>query len=183
MRQGFVQLDAGEIDPFDLDDLIHRYKRSAQRLWSFCGSGGSDWEHAAITIESLRELGDDELDWWEAGRPVGTIARTRRPNADRAERRRPCQRSIAPALKSSGGDEVQPARPDRSCAPQAAALTLTASWTLRCLPPSGLQLALGHRSDRAARDARHARLWRKPGKLRPPYDVGIFPHMTAKQGA
>ena len=23
----------------------------------------------------------------------------------------------------------------------------------------------------------------KPGKLRPPYDVGVFPHMTAKQGA
>ena len=28
-----------------------------------------------------------------------------------------------------------------------------------------------------------SRLWRKPGKLRPPYDVGVFPHMTAKQGA
>lgn len=69
VRQGFVQLDAGEIDPFDLDDLIHRYKRSAQKLWSFCGSGGSDWEHAALTIESLREQGDDEPDWWEAGRP------------------------------------------------------------------------------------------------------------------
>ncbi len=25
--------------------------------------------------------------------------------------------------------------------------------------------------------------WRKPGKLRPPYDVDLFPHMTAKQGA
>ena len=34
-----------------------------------------------------------------------------------------------------------------------------------------------------AGDAGRLRNWRKPGKLRPPYDVGVFPHMTAKQGA
>ncbi|MGI8863654.1 MAG: hypothetical protein ACR2JH_04515 [Solirubrobacteraceae bacterium] len=66
VRKGFRQLDAGEIDPFDLDELIHRYKRSAQKLWSFCGSSGSAWEAAAITIESLREQGEEEPDWWDA---------------------------------------------------------------------------------------------------------------------
>jgi hypothetical protein len=29
VRAGFAQLDAGEIDEFDLDDLIYHYKRSA----------------------------------------------------------------------------------------------------------------------------------------------------------
>ena len=33
VRDGFAQLDAGAIDPFELDDLIHRYKRSSQKLW------------------------------------------------------------------------------------------------------------------------------------------------------
>ena len=32
LREGFARLDAGEIDVFDLDDLIHRYKRSAREL-------------------------------------------------------------------------------------------------------------------------------------------------------
>ena len=31
-REGFVRLDAGEIDPFELDDLIHHPKRSAREL-------------------------------------------------------------------------------------------------------------------------------------------------------
>jgi hypothetical protein len=30
VREGFVRLDAGEIDAFQLDELIHRYKRSAR---------------------------------------------------------------------------------------------------------------------------------------------------------
>ena len=32
VRDGFARLDAGELDAFDLDDLIHRYKRSARQL-------------------------------------------------------------------------------------------------------------------------------------------------------
>jgi hypothetical protein len=69
VREGFGQLDAGEIDPFDLDDVIHHYKRSAQKLWSFCGSSGSGWERAALTLEWIRERGEEEPDWWEAGEP------------------------------------------------------------------------------------------------------------------
>jgi hypothetical protein len=69
VREGFERLDRGEIDPFDLDDLIHHYKRSAQKLWSFCGSSGSGWERAALTFEWWREQGEPEPDWWEAGEP------------------------------------------------------------------------------------------------------------------
>jgi hypothetical protein len=68
VREGFERLDAGEIDPFELDDLIHHYKRSARQLWMFCGSTGSQWERAARTLEYLRDS-DEEPDWWQAGAP------------------------------------------------------------------------------------------------------------------
>ena len=69
VREGFAQLDAGELDAFELDELIHHYKRSAQKLWSFCGSSGGGWERAALTLEWWREEGKEEADWWEVGRP------------------------------------------------------------------------------------------------------------------
>jgi hypothetical protein len=67
VRDGFARMDRGEIDAFELDDLIQHYKRSAQKLWSFCGSSGSAWENAALTVEWWRERGEPEADWWEAG--------------------------------------------------------------------------------------------------------------------
>jgi hypothetical protein len=67
VRDGFARLDAGEIDAFDLDDLIHRYQRSARELWKFCGQSGSGWLLAARTLEFLRDQGEDPPDWWAAG--------------------------------------------------------------------------------------------------------------------
>jgi hypothetical protein len=69
VRDGFARLDAGEIDVFELDELIHRYKRSARELWKFCGSSGSGWERAAGTLEYLRDQGEELPDWWAAGEP------------------------------------------------------------------------------------------------------------------
>jgi hypothetical protein len=66
VRSGFARLDAGEIDAFDLDDLIHHYKRSARELWKFCGSSGSDGQRAAHTLALRRDSGE-EPDWWQAG--------------------------------------------------------------------------------------------------------------------
>jgi len=59
---------AGEIDVFELDDLIHRYKRSARELWKFCVGGGAHVESAARTLEFLRQEGELP-DWWERGAP------------------------------------------------------------------------------------------------------------------
>jgi hypothetical protein len=66
VREGFARLDAGELDAFELDDLIHRYKRSAKELWKFCNLSGP--EAAVWTPEDARNQGD-ELDWWAAGEP------------------------------------------------------------------------------------------------------------------
>ena len=62
VREGFTRLDGGEIDAFELDELIHRYKRSARELWKFCGSSGSGWERAAGMLAFLRQNGEDP-DW------------------------------------------------------------------------------------------------------------------------
>jgi hypothetical protein len=66
VRTGLAQLDAGDIDAFELDELIHHYKRSAAKLWGFCGSRGGQWLQAASTLKYLREKGE-EPDWWEIG--------------------------------------------------------------------------------------------------------------------
>ena len=68
VREGFVRLDSGELDAFELDELIYHYMRSAKELWKFCGSTGSQWESAARTLAMLREDGE-ESGWWQAGAP------------------------------------------------------------------------------------------------------------------
>ena len=68
VRDGFARFDSGEIDEFDLDDLIHRYKRAATELWRFCGSSGGHWLQAANMLAFLRDRGE-EPDWWESSAP------------------------------------------------------------------------------------------------------------------
>jgi hypothetical protein len=64
VREGLERYDAGEIDAFELDDLIHHYKRATQKLWAFCTGGGAHVYSAARTLEWLREQGELP-DWWE----------------------------------------------------------------------------------------------------------------------
>jgi hypothetical protein len=40
--------------------------RSVRELWKFCGSSGSQWEHAARVVRGMRADGE-EVDWWAAG--------------------------------------------------------------------------------------------------------------------
>jgi hypothetical protein len=69
VREGSAQLDAGKIDAFELDELIHRYKRSARELWKFCVLSGSGGLSAARTLQYLEEQGEEPPDWWAAGEP------------------------------------------------------------------------------------------------------------------
>jgi hypothetical protein len=68
LREAFARYDAGEIDAFDLDDVIHHYKRSARELWKFCSGTGSDALFAARTLEYW-QAERESPDWWEAGAP------------------------------------------------------------------------------------------------------------------
>jgi hypothetical protein len=68
VRAGLARYDAGAIDAFEFDEIVHRYKRATQKLWSFCAGSGAQVETAARTLEWLRE--PDELpDWWAADEP------------------------------------------------------------------------------------------------------------------
>lgn len=66
VRQALARYDAGEIDVFDLDDVIHHYKRAARELWKFCSGTGSDVLFAARTLD-FWEAEEDFPDWWQAG--------------------------------------------------------------------------------------------------------------------
>ncbi len=69
VREGFTRLDAGEMDAFELDELIHRYKRSARELWKFCVLSGSGGLSAARMLQDLAERDEPPPDWWAAGQP------------------------------------------------------------------------------------------------------------------
>lgn len=63
VREGFERLDAGDLDEFELDDLIHHYKQAAKRLWVFCEAGGGNWTGTAAALADMRARGV-ERDWW-----------------------------------------------------------------------------------------------------------------------
>src|SRR5918992_3056827 len=68
VREGLERYDAGEIDAFELDELIHHYKRATQKLWSFCTGGGAHVFSTARTLEWLRDQGELP-DWWGQATP------------------------------------------------------------------------------------------------------------------
>lgn len=53
---------AGELDAFDVDDVIFQYSRAAKELWKFC-----NLVHVEIAAKVIRE--DPLVDWWERGAP------------------------------------------------------------------------------------------------------------------
>jgi hypothetical protein len=68
VRDALARYDAGEVDAFELDDVIHQYKRAARELWKFCVGTGSDALFAARTLEYWEAEGEWP-DWWKAGAP------------------------------------------------------------------------------------------------------------------
>lgn len=69
VRAGFVRYDAGEIDAFGLDELIHRYQMAARELWKFCSVSGGLVETAVRTLELWQERGEMP-DWWQASERI-----------------------------------------------------------------------------------------------------------------
>lgn len=68
VRSGFASYDAGTIDAFELDDLIHRYNRAAHKLWSACSGSAADTERMARTLKWQAEQGE-MTDWWDLAAP------------------------------------------------------------------------------------------------------------------
>lgn len=68
VRAALVALDAGEIDVFEFDEIVHRYKKAAQKLWSFCTGGGNDIKRTARLLAHEQSEGEVR-DWWELAAP------------------------------------------------------------------------------------------------------------------
>ena len=69
VRDGLRRFEAGEISAFEVDELIHHYKRAARELWKFCGDVSGT--RVRFTARALEELGQgaDSIDWWDRGNP------------------------------------------------------------------------------------------------------------------
>lgn len=54
----------GELDAFDVDEVLHHYSRSAKELWKFCNLGSVE-----TAAHYLHVMNDPPADWWEIGEP------------------------------------------------------------------------------------------------------------------
>jgi len=68
IREALARFDAGELDAFEVDEVIHRYTRAARELWKMCAMPGASVESVAWMLDDMAARGD-EVDWWEAGAP------------------------------------------------------------------------------------------------------------------
>lgn len=53
---------SGQIDPFDVDQLLFQYARAAKDLWKFCNLGDPE-----LVAGLIRDR--PPVDWWELGAP------------------------------------------------------------------------------------------------------------------
>ena len=53
----------GELDAFDVDEVLFQYSRAAKELWKFCNIG--DIERTAGQLHD-----GPPIDWWERGAPT-----------------------------------------------------------------------------------------------------------------
>ncbi|WP_460362745.1 hypothetical protein [Actinocorallia lasiicapitis] len=54
---------AGEVDAFEVDQVIHGYTKAARKLWSFCQVSGGTVEATALAIARASQDGEP-IDWW-----------------------------------------------------------------------------------------------------------------------
>ena len=54
------RFQAGEIDAFEVDEVIFQYSRAAKELWKFCNTG-----HVEIAALIVRD--EPPWDWWDRG--------------------------------------------------------------------------------------------------------------------
>ena len=60
VRVAIEGFQAGELDAFEVDELIFQYSRAAKELWKFCTIGNIE-----ISAQAIRD--DSPGGWWERG--------------------------------------------------------------------------------------------------------------------
>lgn len=54
---------SGQLDAFEVDQVLLRYSRAAKELWKFCNLGSVE------LTASLINRDEPSIDWWERGAP------------------------------------------------------------------------------------------------------------------
>jgi hypothetical protein len=62
VQQEIERFQAGEIDAFEVDELLFQYSRAAKELWKFCNLGQIEF-----TARAVRE--ERPGNWWDRGAP------------------------------------------------------------------------------------------------------------------
>ena len=60
VRLALDGIQAGELDAFEVDELVFQYSRAAKELWKFCNLGNTE-----ISARIVRD--EPAVDWWELG--------------------------------------------------------------------------------------------------------------------
>ena len=60
VKQAVERFQAGEIDAFEVDDVVFQYSRAAKELWKFCNLG-----QVEFTARIVRD--EPPGDWWDRG--------------------------------------------------------------------------------------------------------------------
>lgn len=68
LREALARADAGELDAFEVDDVVHHYTRAARELWKTCAMSPSQVEAVAWMLDDTAARGE-VIDWWEVGAP------------------------------------------------------------------------------------------------------------------
>lgn len=59
---GVDRFRSGELDAFEVDQVIFQYSRAAKELWKFCNLGDVEFTASLIDDQQSR-------DWWQRGEP------------------------------------------------------------------------------------------------------------------
>lgn len=59
---GVDRFRAGELDAFEVDQVIFQYSRAAKELWKFCNLSDAEFNAGMIRDGAA-------VDWWERGAP------------------------------------------------------------------------------------------------------------------
>jgi hypothetical protein len=62
---------AGDIDAFDVDEIIHHHHRGAAELWKFCSAGGGSHVRSAARLVEDNAASGEVIEWWDRGAPRG----------------------------------------------------------------------------------------------------------------
>jgi len=68
VREAPARAEVGELDAFEVDELIDRYTQAARELWKTCAMSPSNVESVAWMLRDMAERGET-IDWWEARAP------------------------------------------------------------------------------------------------------------------